>query len=76
MVKKATPAKKKRTRTASSFDLNEPYIPGRQDYKGIPNATPEMLRRLQERKIKNPGGQKLPKLPLAKKPTKKRGNIA
>ena len=40
-----------------SFDLNKPYIPGKQDYTGIPNATPEMLRRLQQRKIMNPGGQ-------------------
>jgi hypothetical protein len=43
-----------------SFDLQEPYIPGGQSYKGIPNATPEMLRRLQERKLKNKGGQQLP----------------
>ena len=43
-----------------SFDLNTPYIPGQQDYTGIPNATPEMLRRLQQRKMINPGGQELP----------------
>jgi hypothetical protein len=43
-----------------SFDLNTPYIPGQQDYTGIPNATPDMLRRLQQRKIVNPGGQELP----------------
>lgn len=43
-----------------SFDLNQPYIPGGQSYQGIPNATPEMLRRLQERKLKNKGGQELP----------------
>jgi hypothetical protein len=43
-----------------SFDLNQPYIPGGQNYQGIPNATPEMLRRLQERKLKNKGGQELP----------------
>jgi hypothetical protein len=40
-----------------SFDINKPYIPGQQDYTGIPNATPEMLRRLQQRKTRNPGGQ-------------------
>ena len=40
-----------------SFDMNKPYIPGQQDYTGIPNATPEMLRRLQQRKTRNPGGQ-------------------
>jgi hypothetical protein len=43
-----------------SFDVNKPYIPGKQDYTGIPNATPEMLRRLQQRKMVNPGGQELP----------------
>ena len=43
-----------------SFDVNKPYIPGQQDYTGIPNATPEMLRRLQQRKMVNPGGQELP----------------
>ena len=43
-----------------SFDLNTPYIPGQQDYTGIPNATPDMLRRLQQRKMVNPGGQELP----------------
>jgi hypothetical protein len=42
---------------APSFDVNKPYIPGQQDYTGIPNATPEMLRRLQQRKTRNPGGQ-------------------
>jgi len=45
---------------APSFDMNKPYIPGQQDYTGIPNATPEMLRRLQQRKMVNPGGQELP----------------
>jgi hypothetical protein len=40
-----------------SFDLNMPRLPGNQDVRGIPNATPEMLRKLQERKLKNPGGQ-------------------
>ena len=40
-----------------SFDVNKPYIPGQQDYTGIPNATPEMLRRLQERKTRKTGGQ-------------------
>lgn len=43
-----------------SFDLNKPYIPGGQSYEGIPNASPEMLRRLKERKVKNKGGQDLP----------------
>jgi hypothetical protein len=42
---------------APSFDINKPYIPGQQDYTGVPNATPEMLRRLQQRKTRNPGGQ-------------------
>jgi hypothetical protein len=56
---------------SQSYDLNEPYIPGRQNYKGIPNATPEMLRKLQQKKIKNPNGKEtLP--PLAKKATKKK----
>jgi hypothetical protein len=41
----------------ASFDVNQPYVPGGQDFKGIPNATPEMLRKLQQRKIKNPGGK-------------------
>lgn len=45
---------------AKSFDLNVPHIPGGQSYEGIPNASPEMLRRLKERKIKNRGGQELP----------------
>jgi hypothetical protein len=40
-----------------SFNVNMPYVPGKQDYTGIPNATPEMLRRLQQRKTRNPGGQ-------------------
>jgi hypothetical protein len=43
-----------------SFDLNQPYIPGGQSYEGIPNASPEMLRKLQQRKLKNKGGQELP----------------
>ena len=43
-----------------SFDVNAPYIPGKQDYTGVPNATPEMLRRLQQRRKVNPGGQELP----------------
>jgi hypothetical protein len=46
--------------TSPSFDLNLPRLPGNQDVRGIPNATPEMLRRYLERKIKNPGGQTLP----------------
>lgn len=40
-----------------SFDLKYPFVPGGQSYEGVPNATPEMLRRLQERKLKNKGGQ-------------------
>ena len=43
-----------------SFNVNMPYVPGKQDYTGIPNAPPEMLRRLQQRKTTNPGGQELP----------------
>lgn len=42
-----------------SFDVKMPYIPGGQSFEGIPNATPEMLRRLQQKKQANPGGQKL-----------------
>lgn len=47
-----------------SFDLSYPKMPGlgteQQSIEGIPNATPELLRKLMERKIKNPGGQELP----------------
>jgi hypothetical protein len=43
-----------------SFDLNKPYVPGKQSYEGVPNATPEMLRRLKQRREKNTGGQELP----------------
>jgi len=46
--------------SSPSFDLRLPRLPGNQDVQGIPNATPELLRRLQERKIRNPGGQDLP----------------
>jgi|OM-RGC.v1.029076015 hypothetical protein len=42
-----------------SFDVNMPYIPGGRSFEGIPNASPEMLRRFQERKKLNPGGQEL-----------------
>jgi len=67
----------RKPKLAQSFNLNEPYIPGRQNYKGIPNATPEMLRRLKDKKIKNPGGKEtLPPLAKAKKPTKKRSKTA
>jgi hypothetical protein len=31
-----------------------------QSIEGLPNATPELLRRFVERKMKNPGGQSLP----------------
>ena len=40
-----------------SFDMNKPYIPGQQDYTGVPNATPEMLGRLRDRRLRNPRGQ-------------------
>jgi hypothetical protein len=40
-----------------SFDMSKPYIPGQQDYTGIPNATPEMLGRLRDRRLRNPRGQ-------------------
>ena len=40
-----------------SFDLNFPRMPSGQSYEGIPNANPEMLRKLKERKLKNKGGQ-------------------
>jgi hypothetical protein len=43
-----------------SFNLKLPHIPGGQSYEGIPNANPEMLRRLKERKVKNTGTQELP----------------
>jgi hypothetical protein len=43
-----------------SFDLRYPKMTGGQSYEGIPNATPEMLRRLKERKVKNTGTQELP----------------
>lgn len=44
-----------------SFDLRFPKMPGNQDVEGIPNASPEMLRKFVERKLKNPsGGQELP----------------
>ena len=43
-----------------SFDLNKPYVPGGQNYEGVPNANPEMLRRLKQRREKNTGGQELP----------------
>lgn len=42
-----------------SFDMNMPYIPGGRSFEGVPNASPEMLRRLLERKIKNRDVQKL-----------------
>jgi hypothetical protein len=43
-----------------SFDLRMPKTPAGQSFEGVPNASPEMLRKLMERKIKNPGGQELP----------------
>ena len=42
-----------------SFDMKMPYIPGRQSFEGIPNASNEMLRRLQQKRLVNPGGQQL-----------------
>ena len=43
-----------------SFDLNMPYVPGGKTFEGLPNATPDMLRKLKKRKEKNTGGQELP----------------
>jgi hypothetical protein len=43
-----------------SFDLSIPRLPDNQSVEGIPNATPELLRRYVDRKMKNPGGQELP----------------
>lgn len=47
-----------------SFDLKFPKMPGigtqNQSIEGIPNASPELLRKFVERKLKNPGGQELP----------------
>jgi hypothetical protein len=48
-----------------SFDLKYPMMPikgasGEQSIEGIPNATPEMIRRYVDRKRVNPGGQTLP----------------
>jgi hypothetical protein len=31
-----------------------------QSIEGIPNATPELLQKYMERKLRNPGGQELP----------------
>ena len=42
-----------------SFDVNMPHIPGGRSFEGVPNASPEMLRRLQQRKIINPVRQEL-----------------
>jgi len=64
MTRRAQPKRKGKSDLkiagGQSFDLNKPYVPGGQSYEGIPNATPEMLRRLKKRKEKNPGGQELP----------------
>ena len=46
--------------SGKSFDLNLPRVPGGQSYEGIPNANPEMLRRLKDKKVKNTGTQELP----------------
>lgn len=45
-----------------SFDMKMPYIPGGQNFEGIPNASPEMLKKLQQRREVNPGGQMLPRI--------------
>ena len=45
-----------------SFDVNMPYIPGGYSFEGVPNASPEKLRLLQQRKLKNTGGQVLPQI--------------
>jgi len=60
------PSKKKNSRDklkiaqGKSFDLSKPHVPGRQNYEGVPNANPEMLSRLKQRREKNTGGQELP----------------
>lgn len=48
-----------------SFDLRYPKTPGigteNQSIEGIPNASPELIRKFVERKLRNPnGGQELP----------------
>jgi hypothetical protein len=63
----------RKPKLAQSYNLNEPYIPGRQNYKGIPNATPEMLRKLQQKKIKNPNGKKKPFLRWLKRQQRRSG---
>jgi hypothetical protein len=40
-----------------SFDLNLPKTPLGQSFEGVPNASPEMLRKLMQKKLKNPGGR-------------------
>ena len=45
--------------SAASFDVNMPYIPGSRSFEGVPNVSLEMLRRLQQPKQINPGGQQL-----------------
>jgi hypothetical protein len=73
MRNRNTKPNRKSLLAGASFDVNQPYVPGGQDFKGIPNATPEMLRKLQQRKMKNPGGQDIPGfLKKASKPKKKR----
>ena len=50
--------------SSPSFDLRYPKTPGigsqNQSIEGIPNASPELIRKFVERKLKNPGGQELP----------------
>ena len=67
--------KRKSMKIAASFDLSKPYVPGGQNFDGIPNASPEMLRRLKNRKMKNPGGQLLPNLPRAKRKKRRSKNV-
>jgi len=47
-----------------SFDVKMPYIPGGRSFEGVPNASPEMLQRLQKRYKKNTGGQVLPQIKM------------
>ena len=38
-----------------NHDLNKPRLPDNQSIEGVPNATPEMLKKYLKRKIINPG---------------------
>ena len=46
-----------------SFDVNVPYIPGK-NLEGVPNAD-TMRERIKRKYLKNPGGQILPQIPRA-----------